>query len=189
MENQLPSLLFDIANDLLDRCVLLIREAGLDDIDRVFVNTGDAVIAPVEFGPATSQLTVTVGPIMPDLITDFRQRREGRASSGHLWKAQYAITLLRPFPMTGSNGEALPPAEDLHNAAEKHLNDGWCLARGLAYHWMKGNLVPSYTFTVENMQWAAPSFTQVGPNGGIAGWSGKFTVSVHDHYEPELLTP
>lgn len=186
MAGDRPGLLFTIARELLVACEQLLHEAALPAVDRAFVNSGLAVLAPVEFGEAVSQLTVSVGPLTTDLFSDLRQRRQGMAAAGALWRANFTIALLRPFPMIGTDGTPLPSPSDLDAAAEAHLNDGWCLARGLGYAWGHGQLVSSFAFEREDTQWG--SFTPVGPGGGIFGWEVKVAVSVHDHYVPAPIT-
>lgn len=185
-----PDLVYDICTDLLGISVAALEEGGCEPIDRAYVEIGNT-LAPVTFGDdCVGQLTVTAGPFQPDLITDLVQRRQGRWSAAMLWKVKYTITLLRCHPMwSGDEGDPLPSPEQINAEAINHYRDAWQLARVLSYKWMHQELVPSFAFTNENVLWPSPAVTVRPPQGGIRGWDLSVFVSIHDHYEPEEVTP
>lgn len=182
-------LLYQIARDLLTVGEkILVTDGGRPAIKRKFVNIG-AVLAPIEFGEDNSQLTVNCGPVAPDLITDTLQRRQGMVAAGQLPQVKFEVTILRPAALTGNDNQGLPDTDELDTAAKEHYADGWQLYRGLIWHWSKKRLVPSFEFDTENVQWRGLSQFGPGAHGGLSGWTVSFTLSVHDHYVEEAVSP
>lgn len=179
----LPTLLFDIASDLLQITNDALREEGTDPVDRTFVDIG-SISAPIEWGDdCQSQLAVTAGPLNPD--PKFSDPRTTKCAL--VWRCRFDIVLMRCYPTySGNEAAPLPTPDQLDAQAREHYADLWQLSRVLSYNWYHGLLVPSFTFRCENTQWS--QVQTIEPHGGVRGVQSTFYVTVHDLYEPEGVT-
>lgn len=166
-----PFLIGEMAQGLLERAHLAVKDSENGDPEKVYVTYAN----PVD--DCKNYLLVYVGPITPHFGAFGPGRAAQQRAAGVATSVPFFVRLIRCVTTPGNSG-IVPPSEQQKDAL-KLAEDGWRLWRSLVQDWKADNLFGT-AYSVGQSNITLDPLNPVPGTGGVAGWQWKITAQVDE---------